>query len=314
VTPAVRPTGTWDGRAFGHEAFVFSTDDEVVARCLPFVDEGLARGEAVVVVAGVRVRSLLEDALGDRLGQLASFDPAEGWWRGGHETLQAYDSALQQLQATGRPWRLIGEPAWLADKDGRVWSRFEAAVNRCYAHLRYYSLCLHDRRALTPAVVDVALATHPLTWGGSGPVPSPQYVGTDAYLRSVEPPWTQRPPDALRTDVTWAPDGRTWVREVVDRQGWRGRGAEIVLAVHELVTNALRAGGRAEVSTWPENGWTVWEVADSGPGLHDPVAGYVPPATDTSGGRGLWLARSLADDASVAAAGPGTRLRLYFRP
>lgn len=313
MTAGVRPTGAWDGTRFAHEAFLFASDDEVLARCLPFVYEGLVRGEPVIVVAGAALRSLLADALGDRVEQLAAFEPAEGWWRGGHETLQAYDSGLQRLQATGRPWRLIGEPAWLATEEAQVWSRFEAAANRCYAALRYYSLCLHDRRVLQPAAVAAAMATHPLTWGGTGPVPSPQYVSTEAYLRSVEPAWTQRPLDAVRAEVTWAPDGRAWVRKVVALQDWRGREVEIVLAVHELVTNALQAGGRADVSTWPENGCTVWEVADPGPGLHDPIAGYVPPSTDTSGGRGLWLARSLSDDAAVAAAGPGTRIRLYFR-
>lgn len=313
MTSGVRPTGTWDGTAFAHEAFVFSSDDEVLARCLPFVEEGLDQDEPVVVVAGAGVRSLLADALGDGSRRLASFEPAEGWWRGGRETLQAYDTALQQLQAAGRPWRLIGEPAWLAAKEARVWSRFEAAANRCYAGLRYYSLCVHDRRALDPAVVDAALATHPLTWGGTGPVPCPEYVGTDAFLRSVEPAWTQLPPDAVQKEVTWAPEGRAWVRTVVARQDWRGRAGEIVLAVHELVTNALRASGRAQVSTWPEDGCTVWEVADPGPGLHDPVVGYVPPSANAAGGRGLWLARSLSDDATVAAAGPGTRIRLYFR-
>jgi anti-sigma regulatory factor (Ser/Thr protein kinase) len=53
-------------------------------------------------------------------------------------------------------------------------------------------------------------------------------------------------------------------------------------------------------------------VADSGPGLHDVTAGYVPPPDDLESGRGLWLARSLADDATVRPHGPGTAIRLYF--
>jgi anti-sigma regulatory factor (Ser/Thr protein kinase) len=46
--------------------------------------------------------------------------------------------------------------------------------------------------------------------------------------------------------------------------------------------------------------------------MHDVAAGYTPPSREPTGGRGLWLARSLADEASVRSHGPGTAVRLYF--
>lgn len=88
---------------------------------------------------------------------------------------------------------------------------------------------------------------------------------------------------------------------------------EVQLAVHELVVNALTATGAVTVSHWREGDTTVWEVRDDGPGLHDTAAGYRPPPPDTMGGRGLWLARSFADEAVVRPHGPGTAIRLYFR-
>lgn len=86
----------------------------------------------------------------------------------------------------------------------------------------------------------------------------------------------------------------------------------MLLAVHELVANSVTAAGRAEVSTWAVNGTRVWEVADAGPGLHDASAGYAPPPLDVVGGRGLWLARCLADELLVRPQGPGTAVRLLF--
>ena len=310
--PAVQPTGAWTGDSFAHEAFVYSRDEEAVARCVPFVEEGLDRGEPVIVVAGEAVREALADELADDVKRLAVMAPSEEWWQGGFGTLAAYDRDLQDLRATGLPWRLIGEPTWLALPGGRVWSRFEAVANEAYADLPYYSLCLHDTRRLAPEVIDAVLRTHPMMWGGSGPVPSPIYEDTTTYLRRVEPPWSPRPPDALSRRVLDARGGREVVEEALGTELRTERGQDVLIAVNELVSNAIRAGGEAELSTWREGGRLVWEVADPGPGLHDAIAGYVPPALDLDSGRGLWLARSLASDASVRPTGPGTAVRLFF--
>ena len=310
--PAVHPTGAWTGEAFAHEAFVFSRDEEAVARCVPFVEEGLARDEPVIVVAGEPVREAIADCLGNEVKRLAVVAPSEEWWQGGFGTLAAYDRDLQDLKATGRPWRLIGEPTWLALPGGRVWSRFEAVANEAYAALPYYSLCLHDTRRLEPDIIDAVLRTHPMTWGGTGPVPSPTYEDTATYLHRVEPAWSPRPADAVTRRVSDARAGRAAVEEALGTGLRTERGQDVLIAVNELVSNAIRAAGEAELSTWREGDRVVWEVADTGPGLHDAIAGYVPPGLDLDSGRGLWLARSLSSDASVRPTGPGTAIRLYF--
>lgn len=314
--PVVHPTGDWTGKDLAHEAFLYSSDEEVVARCLPFVHEGLERGEPVVIVASEALREALVAHLGDDVGRLAALTPAESRWEGGFGTLSAYARDLQQLRASGAPWRLIGEPTWLTRPDGRVWSRFEAVVNEAYADLAFYLLCPHDTRRLDPDVLEAVLRSHPMTWGGTGPVPSPTYEDTATFLRRAEPAWSERPAGALVRPVDDARQARALVGEVLggERAGELAgeREQDALIAVNELVSNALRAAGTAEVSTWLEGGCRVWEVADSGPGFHAATAGYVPPPDDLDCGRGLWLARSLASDATVRASGPGTAIRLFF--
>jgi MEDS: MEthanogen/methylotroph, DcmR Sensory domain len=308
----LRPTGDWDGTTFAHEAFAFGTDQEVVDRVVPFALEGLSRGEPVLVVAGERVRTVLTDELGRDVQRLAAFAPAETWWQGGHGTLQAYDRDLRALRASVPTWRLAAEPVWLAAEDGREWSRFEAVANRCYTSMPYYSLCLHDRQRLSPAVLDAVARTHPLTWDGDAPVAAAAYEDPRHFIRSAQPAWRERPATAPAVAVTTPQEARGLLLAAAGN-GWSARRDDVVQAASELVSNALAVAAFASVSTWTEADTLVVEVADAGPGLPDETLGYVPPDDDPAGARGMWLAWSLADDAAVASGSAGTSVRLFFR-
>jgi anti-sigma regulatory factor (Ser/Thr protein kinase) len=306
--------GAWTGQRFAHEAFVFETDEQARSRLLPFVEEGLDRDEAVVVVAGDRVRRLITSAFGNRTGDLAVLAPAETFWQGGHQTLATYRQSMEPLLSAGAPWRLVGEPVWLSAPGGDTWSRFEAVANDAFADFPYYSLCLHDRRRLAPSLVDAQLRVHPWVWDGSGPVHSATYESTRDFLERVEPPVTPLPAHARTCRLVDLPSARRHLRSWMDTSLVAPRTDEVLLAVYELVTNALRAAGEAWVDEWVEDATMVWQVRDPGPGLADVTAGYVPPPRDPSSGRGLWLARSLADDSSLRSQpGQGTTARLLFR-
>ena len=309
---SVSTVGDWAGHRFAHEAFVFDSDDLVRARVIPFVEEGLERGEPLVVVAGDSVRGMLEGEFGSVVGEFASFADSEAQWVGGAETLASYQEGMAPLIEAGKPWRLVGEPTWLSQPGGDLWPRYEAVANDAFADYPYYSLCLHDERRLDPHLVEMALRTHPLMWDGGQPVPSPHYQPTAAFLRSVEPGWTRAPEGRETVTVTRTADARHFVHGRLPQGASDDWVDGVVLAVHELVVNAIVAAGAAEVSQWRDGEMQVWEVRDDGLGMHETAAGYAPPRAEEPSGRGLWIARSLADEATVRAYGPGTAVRLYF--
>ena len=304
--------GGWRGERFAHEAFFFSDDDAVRARVVPFVEEGLSRGEPVFVLADDPVRDVLAAELGSRINELAAFTPTKDFWIGGHDTLVAHQRRMRPLLDAGVPWRLAGEPSWLAEPGGEVWSRFEAVANEALVGYPYYSLCLHDRRRLSAEVIDAQLRVHPLVWDGDGPVPSSAYEPTEMFLREAEPSWHPGP-GARTVVVDDLATGPATVGGWLDLHRMGFRGPDVRLAVHELVVNALQAAGEAEVSQWDEDGGVVWQVRDSGPGIADRTAGYVLAVQDLDSGRGLWTARSLADDSSLRSTDEGTTVSLLFR-
>ncbi|WP_089155084.1 ATP-binding protein [Micromonospora sp. NBS 11-29] len=87
---------------------------------------------------------------------------------------------------------------------------------------------------------------------------------------------------------------------------------DFVLAVNELITNAVRhGGGRGRLRLWRRGDALVCEVADHGHGISEGrLRDRDRPAPDTAGGWGLWLARELSDSMEVETGDAGTVVRI----
>ena len=90
------------------------------------------------------------------------------------------------------------------------------------------------------------------------------------------------------------------------------REMDMAMAANEVLTNALRYGrGAVALWGWPHDGRFLCQIQDDGPGIADPLAGYLPPADAMEAGRGLWLARQLVDLLQIVPNSTETTVRLH---
>ncbi|HEX5540299.1 MAG TPA: ATP-binding protein [Micromonospora sp.] len=87
---------------------------------------------------------------------------------------------------------------------------------------------------------------------------------------------------------------------------------DFVLAVNELMANAVRhGGGHGWLRLWRRGPTLFCEVSDHGHGIDiDQLSRQERPAPDTVGGRGLWLTRQLSDDMRIWTGDAGTTVRI----
>jgi serine/threonine-protein kinase RsbW len=107
-------------------------------------------------------------------------------------------------------------------------------------------------------------------------------------------------------------DGRHDIAGLASAAGLDGLRLDgFVLAVNEIMTNAVRhGGGRGRVRLWRTAGGLRCEISDGGTGDPARFNGHELPPTEATGGRGLWLARHLCDSFVVETGRDGTRVEL----
>ena len=93
--------------------------------------------------------------------------------------------------------------------------------------------------------------------------------------------------------------------------------ADVLLALDEAVSNAIRHGSQAgepvQVSVDRHGEWVEMSVRDGGPTPRLPRLPDEPPPVLETGGRGLWLILQLVDEVRLQRIGEGTRLVMRRR-
>jgi len=297
-----------------HDALIYGSDEALMSTLVPWLQEGIEREDGAVVATTSPHIDQFRDALGTD-GSAVSFLSADDVYVHPVQTIAAWQRVLSDAADTGVTFtRIVGEVRFGATEDLQTsWTRYESALNAVFERSAAWIVCPYDVRTLPPGVIDRAWRTHPTVWDSTRRK-SDRYELPARLLREiVEPGRAVTGPPSLEVDI----DGRLGgVRESVRALGIeaelpRARVEELVLAVSELAGNTVRhAGGGGKIALWITPEGVVCEVTDHGGGMHDPLAGLVPPKPTASAGMGLWIARQLSDSFAIGAGGDGTTVRI----
>lgn len=299
---------------FAHFALFYGSEPEFLDVVVPFVLDGLASAEPVLVAVPESKLSLLRSALGDACRHVTLTDLTDVGRNPGR--ILGAESAFA-ARHEGRPVRIVGEPVWpgRTDDEYPACVQHEALVNAAFAGRDATVLCPYDARGLGADVLADARMTHPLLWKDGSGHRSAEYAPADALTRYNRP----LPGNSIAVSCTIrsANDLRP-ARSVVS---WYGKGlglpaeaiANLELIATELATNSLEhAGGACRLALWQHNGYLVCEARDHGR-INDPLAGRRPPVGGMAAGRGLFLVNALADLVRTHSGAGGTTIQACVR-
>lgn len=312
-SPAVK---AHDG--YRHEAFLWRGEDEFLAGTVPFVLDGLAGGQPVMVAVIQPRIDLLRAVLPSADAKQVQFVDMAEIGRNPARIIPAWRGFIEEQGAAGRPVRGIGEPIWSGRRAAEVTEcqMHEALLNLAVdPHTPLWLLCPYDVEGLAPDVVTEAHRSHPALVDVEDYRGSTLYGGSHHVETVFETPLPRfsAAPDSCREFSSAA---LLAVREdVISHALGAGvpteRSADLALAVHEVAVNSIQHGaGRGVLRIWRDAGALVCEIRDSGR-ITDPLIGRSMPAWDDESGRGLWMANQLCDLVQVRSCADGTTIRIH---
>jgi anti-sigma regulatory factor (Ser/Thr protein kinase) len=315
MTVTMRPRAT---SGFDHEALFYAGADEFLAGTVPFVREGVAAGEPVLVLVCDPRLSALRSALGVDAKHVTFADMATVG-RNPAWIIPAWRAFLADNGGGERPLRGIGEPIWAGRSPDELveCQRHEELLNLAFAGPEVLRvLCPYDVAALDASIIDEAERSHPTLSHRHDRRPSGMCRDLETIARPFDAPLAAAPSDArsLAFDAMGLVDVRDAAMAVAQSAGLSALHAEdVVLAVHELATNSVRYGGGSGMfRCWRDERTLIFEIADAGR-IVDPLAGRKRPPPEQPGGRGLWIANQLCDLVQIRTLGSGNVIRVHVR-
>jgi anti-sigma regulatory factor (Ser/Thr protein kinase) len=279
-------------RPLRHNAFVYGSDGEYVARSAAFLQEGLEAGEGCLVGNTRDGIARMRDALGADADRVAFFDVSSTYTRPARTVAAYYGAFLEQLRSAPSVRAVADVQFGPTPADWHEWAGYEAVTNLAYAHLPVWVLCTYDANGLPDPVLDAVWRSHPEVlddgWQASDRFEDPRQM-----VRTLTP--EPEPLPELRSYSAGNDLERfreRLARELAAEHVPAAKVLDMLVAGTEIAANAVRHGdGIEEVRLGRAGGRFVCEVIDRGSGFEDPVAGYLAPRDGV--GTGLWVARQL---------------------
>jgi len=313
--PRSRACGRAPGACFRHVALFYAGEEQYLQGTLPFLEEGLCEGDAMLVAVGGERIELLRAALGADAGAVSFVDMHQL----GRNPARIIPAWFEFLAAcNGAHARGIGEPVWPRRSEAELGEcdRHESLLNLAFTGGRAWQLlCPYDLDGLDPQLIEAACRHHPFVREDGSSRKSPSYLqgarAQDWTLSGSLPAPTAAVSEhrfsiadlaGLRAAVA------SWAQEALDAE----RAEQLVLAANELASNSvLYGGGGGVLRLWRDDELLSCEVSDAGH-IRDPLVGRMPPTADQRSGWGMWLAGQLCDLLQVRSSPEGTVVRVHM--
>lgn len=295
-----------------HQALFYESDREYLDGVLQFMTPVLRAGEPVAAAIPPERGELLRQALNGYASEVEILDMFE-LGRNPARIIPAVERLLAKHD--GAMLHYVGEPIWPGRSPAEIQeaTKHEALINLAWPGAPIRVLCPYDARRLSPEVLADAERTHPTVIQRGEVRSSPVYSGSAIPLGSDRPlPGVPRAAKELAFGLGELHQTRALVAEQATAAGLRRERVEdLVLAISELATNAIRHGrGSGVLRVWTLPDRVVCQVDDGGH-IRDPLAGRRLPTPDAAGGIGLWAVNQLCDLVEVRSTSNGTAVRIH---
>lgn len=296
-----------------HEVGFYRSDTEFRALIVPFVEEGLAAGQPVIIGYDERKAGLLRSWLSDPAA--VTFIAGSSLYATPARAIASSWKMFERHTAAGATQIRIAGDVPHEGNGGRFagWDCYESAVNAVWDRFCVLSRCLYDATTAAPHVLDVAARTHPRVV-----LPSGRSRDSDRYQQPADfvplpadPDPLERSAPALQITGPSAAQIRRAVTSIGHGQVPAPVLLDLEIGVSEAVSNAWQHG-RPPVTAriWAAAGRILVHIHDTGPGPAGPLAGLVP-AWANEGFRhgGLWVIRMLDLDTALIRSRDGFTVR-----
>lgn len=299
-------------QSFRHEALLYRDTSEFLDAAIPFIQDGLSLQQPVMVATVETHMQAIRSALGDRAERVAFVDIAE-LGRNPARIIPGWQQFLQRHD--GAPVRGIGEPIWA---DRRAVEIAECQLHEGLVNLvvppdtPLWLMCPYDVSALSPAVVDEALHSHPVVMSGGRYTGSTSYSG--AYL--VQQLFTTALPEPS-ADAEVRPFDGSGLGDVGNRvlgAAFRAgvpadRAAQLAAAIREIAADVVAIGDPGVLRVWSTPDAVICEVRDDQLTVDATIGRF--EATTSAGRKGLWRANQICDLIQVRSNSDGTAIRVH---
>lgn len=169
-----------------HQVLEYGSDTEYLSTAIPFLTEGIALSDCVLMVTAERHADLVRGALGNSAEHVEFLDAVE-WYSSLRSAAIGYRAVLKERFERGAPWiRILGEPVWTGRSEAQLadWFRYELIINLAFASCPATIVCTYDARSVPESVLTNARRTHP-ELAGAGATTNPSYTNPEDFLLAL---------------------------------------------------------------------------------------------------------------------------------